>query len=447
VPSALLFQLTSLIVSILMVPTLLRFLNPQEYLFWIVFTTIGGLTLQLEASVQMLLVRRAAREHAAVDRQGFAMEARRAVAAYRTLALVVAVIVMPMAWWYMAEAIPASDNVIWQNAWLVFGGAYAINFSFGPNNVLLLATHRHSAFFLILAISRALGYVATVAALAYGLALFGAAAAFAATVMLNVGAVAWVAHRTRQKLWSTMPEPLINQAPEDLRASPAGLVRFTLFSLAGYGLYRGAVMLAIVAIPTAAASGYGLLIQTFAVVGAVAALPLQTRLAALAKAVVAGDRKGEAREMIFGLLFAMLAVIVATAFLCTAGNPLLRALQSRVTFPSTGLIVLAGLAFAVEAVIMVFVNHQIVVRQMGFIRGYVICVIVGLGLASIIVATSQLPVPVVLLAVPLLVQACASLPIMANRIASGRGQSLSAFLVDLKLAFADLLTNRGAFRS
>ena len=151
--------------------------------------------------------------------------------------------------------------------------------------------------------------------------------------------------------------------------------------------------------------------------------------------------------MIFGLLFAMLALIVATAFLCTAGNPLLRALQSRVTFPSTGLIVLAGLAFAVEAVIMVFVNHQIVVRQMGFIRGYVICVIVGLGLASIIVATSQLPVPVVLLAVPLLVQACASLPIMANRIASGRGQSLSAFLVDLKLAFADLLTNRGTFRS
>jgi hypothetical protein len=429
-----------------MVPTLLRFLDQQEYLFWIVFTTIGGLTLQLEASLQTLLVRRAAREHAATDRQGFAMEARRAVNAYRTLAVAVAFIIMPLAWWYMADAIPAADDVSWQTAWIVFGGAYAINFSFGPNNVLLLATHRHSAFFLILAISRALGFVATVAALAFGLALLGAAAAFATTVMLNIGAVAWVAHRTRQNLWSTMPAPLIDQAPEDLRASPAGLVRFTLFSLAGYGLYRGAVMLAIVAIPAEAASGYGLLIQTFAVIGAVAGLPLQTRLAALASAVVAGDRKGEAREMAFGLVFAMLAVAVATAFLCVAGNPLLELLESRVTFPSTGVIVLAGLAFAVEAAIMVFVNHQIIVRQMGFIRGYVVCVLIGLGLASIILATSPVPVPIALLVVPLLVQACASLPIMAHRIASGRGQSLSAFLVDLKLACADLLANRRAFR-
>jgi hypothetical protein len=54
---------------------------------------------------------------------------------------------------------------------------------------------------------------------------------------------------------------------------------------------------------------------------------------------------------------------------------------------------------------------------------------------------------VALLAVPLLVQACVSLPIMAHRIASGRGQSLLAFLVDLKVAFADLLANRAVFRS
>jgi hypothetical protein len=83
---------------------------------------------------------------------------------------------------------------------------------------------------------------------------------------------------------------------------------------------------------------------------------------------------------------------------------------------------------------------------MGFIRGYVVCVLIGLGLASIILVTSPVPVPIALLAVPLLVQACASLPIMARRIASGRGQSLWAFLVDLKLACADLLANRRAFR-
>ena len=108
---------------------------------------------------------------------------------------------------------------------------------------------------------------------------------------------------------------------------------------------------------------------------------------------------------------------------------------------------LAGLAFAVEAAIMVFVNHQIVVQQMGFIRSYVVCVVIGIGLASTTVALSPVPVPVALLAMPLFVQACVSLPILAHRVASGRGQSLLAFLVDLKSDFADLLANRGAFRS
>jgi hypothetical protein len=429
VTAALAFQLTSLVVSILSVPTLLLFLDHQHYLIWIVFTTIGGLTLQLEAAIQTLLVRRIAREFAAESAPGFGVELAKARGAYATLSWLMLLVIGPLGAVYIVRVVQPIAAASWLPAWIAFVIAYAVNYRFGPNNVLLLATDRVSPFFSVMAITRAGNYAATLGLLIAGWSILGVSLSFAASVAVTCLSIAIMARRVRAAPWAGHSAPAA-AADDDLRATPAGLARFAAFSIAGYVIYRGAVMIAISVMGGRDAASYSLAVQAFGVLAAIAIIPLQTRLSQLAKAAVAGDRAAEAHEIAIALLFATAAVVAATGFLAVAGDALLAALRSRIALPSASIVGLLGVAFWIEAVIMIFVNQQIVHRQLGFVRDYVVVVAVALGGMATALALGS-PVWVAMLLIPILLQGGIGIPLIVRRCAASRGQSVAGLLVDL----------------
>ena len=430
--AALLFQLVSLVASVAMVPLLLGFLGAEEYLLWAVFTTIGGLTLQLEAAIQTLMVRRVAPRFAAADTAGLRSEERRGRRAFQRLSLFVFVVVIPGGWFYMQHvAAGPGSAVAWQWAWLAFGFAYGLNYLFGPNNVLLMGTARTDSFYRIGTVSRILNIGLSLAALWAGFGLLGVSAAFLLSVVVNVGSISIVAARARRGAGdgtdggSAGAPAMAGRAA--MIAEETGLGRYTLFTLAAYLLYRGAFLLVVGSLDAADAAAYGLALQAFAILGSIAIIPLHVRLHLLAKALHEGDSGTETVELVRAVGFAVLAMLGGLAGVVLVGPPVLSMISSDVQLPTFHLLALMTAAFLVEALILVFANLLILRRDLGFVPPYVLLVLVGLG-AGVLLLMADVPVGIAMLAVPLLVQAAISLPLILARLARQRGEGTGGLL-------------------
>jgi hypothetical protein len=430
--AALLFQLVSLVASVAMVPLLLGFLGAQEYLLWAVFTTIGGLTLQLEAAIQTLMVRRVAPRFAAADTAGLRLEELRGRRAFRRLSLFIFVVVIPFGWLYLQHVAAGTGNsVAWQWAWVAFGFAYGLNYLFGPNNVLLMGTARTDIFYRIGTVSRILNIGLCFAALAAGFGLLGVSAAFLLSVVANVLSISFAASRVRRGA-SDGREPGVSAAPAPAgRASAiqeeAGLGRYTLFTLAAYLLYRGAFLLVVGSLDASDAAAYGLALQAFAILGSIAIIPLHVRLHLLAKCLHEGNSRTETVELVRAVGFAVFAMLGGLAAVALVGPPVLALISSDVQLPAIPLLALMAAAFLVEALILVFANLLILRRDLGFVRPYVLLVLLGLG-AGALLLLADMPVGIAMLVVPLLVQAAISLPLILARLAAQRGEGTVGLL-------------------
>lgn len=442
--AALMFQLASLLASVAMVPLLLGHLGAGDYLLWAVFTTLGGLTLQLESAIQTLMVRRLAPAWARRDPDQLAAELRRARIAYWALSLAVLLLLLPAGFAYLlsvaADPVPGADlhraGAPWLPAWIAFVLAYAINYLFGPNNVLLLATARTDRFYWISAGSRVVNIALTAVALVLGFGLAGVSRSFLASVLVNVIAIALAAAAVRRVMpvrgqRAEMPDD--GTTADDLKpadrkpADGAGLLRYTLFTLVGFLLYRGAFLLAARHLETDAAAGYGLALQAYAILFAVAVVPTTVWLHRVVAAVHAGDTAREDLELARGALFAVGAFAAGTVALELLGPYLLDLIGSEVRLPDGMTLALMALAFLVEALILVCVNPLLLRAELGFVRPYV--VLAGLSLvAAALALRAGVPPMVALLVLPAAVQALVTLPIVAGRLARAQGRSLGHLL-------------------
>ena len=91
--AAYLNQGVNLIVGILMVPMLLHYLGDGEFLLWVIFTTFGGITLQIESSIQVVSVRDIAKQFHAGNHAEVRHAVARAKRAYLALAAGVVLLV------------------------------------------------------------------------------------------------------------------------------------------------------------------------------------------------------------------------------------------------------------------------------------------------------------------------------------------------------------------
>ena len=416
--AALFFQFVSLLASVAMVPLLLGYLGAQQYLLWMVFVTAGGLTLQLESAIQTLMVRRIAPLHAAGDSRELLHEQVRAARIYRLLSASILLLMLPLGWLYI-DRLASGDTPLWGGdgwglAWLSFALAYMINYLFGANNVLLLGTARTDSFFWTSAASRILNIALTAAVLVLGLGLLGVALSFLSSVLVNVLAILVLAHAVRRGIRASARK--MQQTPTVDAAT--GVVRYSIFSFVAFLLYRGAFLLVVGRFAVDEAAAYGLALQAYAVIGAVALVPLQVWLHRLADAVHRGDEGMQRKEIGVALGFAVLAVVSGTLALQLLGPWLLRLIGSEVGLPSFATLSLLGGAFLVEALIMVFINPLLLVKDLGFVPLYVLVAAAGLA-GAVLALVLGLPLGPAMLVPPLLGQGLLTLPFLAMRAARG----------------------------
>lgn len=425
-PAALLFQLTSLLVSVLMVPLFLRVLTPDVYLLWLVFTTIGGMLLQIEASIQTLMVRRMALASPEIDPAGFAHERARARTAYRRLSVVASAVALPGGIAYIHWVVQPAATISWLLAWIVVSLAYTVNFLCGPNNCTLLSTGRNDRFFLTMSMSRVLHFGGTLTALLLGFGLTGISVAFALAVAFSCVTIARQSRRT----FDHSADAAVQAAADRVAVDETGLLRFGIFTLAAFVIYRGAVMLVIAYFPGSSATSYGLALQAYAIVGAVAVLPLQVRLHRLVVVRRDGDAAGVDAEVATAMWFAFLTIAAGLLSLTLVGAPLLKIIGSGVAMPPFVTLAAMAFAFLVEALILVLINLLLLEKNVTFVRDYVGGVVAALSLAALSLWCGG-GLVVSMLVLPALVQALVTLPLIARRVARLRKQRVHRMIRDL----------------
>ncbi len=428
VTAALIFQFVSLLVSVAMVPLLLGFLGVGEFLVWSVILVISGLSMQLEQAVQTLSVRRVATQLGPTSKEMLDAELRRTDAAYRKLALTMLVVVGPAGWAYMEFALFRTDASGppegWELAWAVTVGALTANYWFGRNNVLLMATGRTDSFFRINTLSRCLNFLLVIGAAASGLGLAGVGMAFAIAALVGISIIAGAA---RRPIGSEQPIA-VSRAPLALEGTEkAGIVRYIVYTLAAFLIYRGAFLLAAGFYPVGDSSSYGLALQAFVVMAATAVLPTHVRLPHLVEAIKTGRTVAIDQEVGRTLAFAVGVLVAGTIVLLSAGPPILKLIESAVALPDTLTIALMATAILVESWIVILINPMLLQKDLSFVGPYVGSAAIAMAVTSAAAILGS-PLWVAMLLVPLLVQATFACPTMVRCYArmSGRRGSLDA---------------------
>ena len=177
------YQFVSLMIGVLMVPTLLRYLDHGQFLLWAIFTTLGGLTLQIESSVQIVAVRRIARDvYAGIS---LTPSLKMVHQAYMKLA---ALTIGPLAvagFLYLSYFAAPRLSANFSIEWIIFVTAFGVNYWFGINNAVLLATDHVSSYCYISSFTRLLYFVGTLWSLSCGFGILGICICFASSVVVN----------------------------------------------------------------------------------------------------------------------------------------------------------------------------------------------------------------------------------------------------------------------
>lgn len=429
--AALFFQGVSLLIGMLSVPMFLRYLSPPDFLLWMIFTTIGGLTLQIESALQTVSVRRIAREVSVADLRAARREVRRAAMLYCALSLCVALLIVPSGYLFIVNQQTHAFSEFWHIAWLIFGCAYAFNFLFGPNNCLLLATNATDQFNYTNALTRLLNFCGSLMLLSLGYAVLGSAVSFALSVMVGCTLIWW---QTRHRLTEAAGIDETSAKTDVIRPLAdyvgADVLRFTLFTSVGYCLYRGGLLVAVPFFSSGQMSSYSLTLTALSVFTAIALIPNQTRLGVVVAAVV-GDRPVDLHvQVAFGLLFATATFTVCFGVLVAAGPMLLEEIGSAVSLPTGPQLAMVFGAFLVESWIMVLVNILVIRKSYEFVVWYCIFAVIAFVLGmSVALSTGSLYVGLAL--VPALLQAMFALPAVFCACAKSCGQSWQRFALDL----------------
>jgi hypothetical protein len=442
--AALLFQGVSLLVGVFSVPIFLRYLSPADFLLWMIFTTIGGLTLQIESALQNISVRRIASEVVSANFFAARKEVERAATLYRTLSLSVVLLVMPCGFLFVANQDNHHFSQFWNIAWLIFGCAYAFNFLFGPNNCLLLATNATNSFNYINALTRALNFVGAFLLLSLGYAVVGAAVSFLFSVVVGCFMIKW---QGRQRLIAavTSGEPPV---PTDTSCPSASgpltdVAHFSLFTFAAYWLYRGALLVATPFFSSGEMSSYGLTLTALSVVNAIALIPNQIRLGTMVTAVV-GDRQDDIQAQIaFGLVFATVTFSGFFGVLAVAGPSLLALVGSEVSLPSSSQLAMVFGAFLVESWIMVLVNVLVIRKSYDFVTWYCSTVVIAF-IVGLVTALSTGALYIGLALIPAMLQLLFTLPAVFCSCARSCGQNWQAFSLNVLMHCSRLVRSRVA---
>lgn len=406
--AAYIYQITNLIVGILMVPLLLRYLNVNEYVLWAVFTTLGGVTLQLENAVQIVTVREIAREYYSGMTLAMRAALRKTKRAYNLLSLFVLTIVAGGGVYYLDVIAADKLEVTWGKEWVLFVCAYALNYFFGKNNSILLGTKNIAYFNYVNTFTRLLNLVLMYLLLNAGLSIFGLTISFAISVVIGVAFIAYKAQVSIRKYYLSK-----NRAENSFKQHDGSskIFLYTMFTLASFILYKSGLLIVTGLFSGNIIGSYALSLQIYTMLSAFALVPIQVWLSRLVRAIASSDPKSVIREMVMTVAVVNVIFVAGTVSLIALGDALLFYIESKIALLGKFDLAVMGFAFLIEVNIFVLVNFLVTTRNYDFVKLYLLTSFTGY-LLGLIMVWMTMNIVLSLLVIPMLIQLVVCVPMI-----------------------------------
>lgn len=407
--SALLFQAVSLLVGVASVPVLLIFLSDRDFLAWILIATFGACTIQIEQGIQIVAARRLGLFWHCQDSKNFLSELEKARRRFRVFSLFVIVGLGAIGFFYFGLLIDVPLSSDWPIVWCLFILTYGMNYWFGSNSVILLATANTSQFNLTNAFTRSVNLVLTIIFLEKGFSLLGLALSFFISVNLSV----FLLRRWANQVVTAIDKRTFSVKRENkLNKDSHHTVIYTFFTLSNFFVYKGTFLIIPMFISSSQISVYGLSLQLVAIVYTIAIVPTQVWLSKLMTAVLDKDKHRVFLQIVYSLLFGLLIFSASFSFLHFFGNAALNLIGSSVALPPSWILALIFLAFAIESIIFILVNLLIILNVTKFLWKYFACVW-GAFATSVLIAQfweNATDIVFPFLVLPLIIQTFIALP-------------------------------------
>ncbi len=429
--SAYLNQVVNLLVAILMVPLLLRYLDINGFILWSIFTTFGGITLQIESAIQIVSVREIAKEYHSGSIVTIQAAVRKARVAYATLSACVLIPFLMLGLLYLnyiaTEKLGTSASI----EWLIFISAYALNYYFGTNNSVLLGMAHVALYNNINSLTRLINLSCTYALLKSGFSVMGICLSFVFSVIIGCVLISRAATQSLENYRSSQDAlVLINTNANFELANSSNILKYTFYMFSAFVLYKGGLLVATMIFPKEVIGAYGLSLQANTMLSMLALVPVQVWLHRLVRAIASGDRKEIFHELAVSIVAANTVFIAGEVVLAIFGNALLVLIGSKVVLVGDVDLFLIGLSFLVEMNIFLLVNFLVVTRNYGFVKIYVTTSLIGVVLAIFLTWITKDSVATLII-VPLGLQALLCLPLILRIICRELSVTPMNFLIHI----------------
>ena len=307
--------------------------------------------------------------------------------------------------------------------WIIFVTAYGVNYWFGTNNAVLLATDNVDTYSYIASSTRLLYFAGILWSLSSGFGILSMCICFASSVITNCTLMLLAARRA---LKTNLAPTSSNQTEIENLNLTSDIFPFTVYTVASFVVYKIGILTATQYFDKEAVSAFTLALQAYAMLSTLALVPLQARLSRFVKALL-GDRKQDViHELTFTLVTANVLYAVGIVVLVFAGGELLDLIGARIGLPSSIDLITIGLAFAIELNIFIFINLLLTKKRFHFVKVYVICVMIALVAAATAIFMGQTLI-FSLVILPAIVQGFICLPVVIRLVCDELGMPIGTF--------------------
>ena len=409
--SAYLYQTINLLVVILMVPLILRYLDVSRYVLWSIFTTFGGITLQLESAIQIVSVREIAKEYHSGNVASLQNAIQKAKVNYMILSACVLVPFLVLGLLYLNYVVSEKLGNTGNIEWLIFISAYALNYYFAINNSILLSMVYVTRYNNINTLTRCINFICTYLLLKLGFSVMGLSLSFAFSVVISVALMSRAAKKCLDNYYASQAAHIQSNTKYEY-ANSSTSVKYTFYMFSSFVLYKGGFLIATMIFPKDIIGAYGLTLQANTVLSTFAlVLPSQVWLHRLVRAVTSGNRQKMFHVFALGAVAANTIFIAGVILLALFGNKLLVLIHSKVMFVGNMNLLLICFAFLVELNIFLLVNFLVVMRNYKFIKIYVSTSLISAVFAFLLTWATQSSIATLII-VPLGLQVFLSLPLI-----------------------------------
>gem|GEM_PF-4260592 len=404
------YQIINFIVALITMYLLLSYLGVNEYVLWSIFVTFVGVTVQLENAVQMVSVREMARGYHQTFSSNFMVAFSKARRAYLLLTLFVAIGVSLAGIVYISLIAKISTIDEYVVEWLLLLFAYSINYFFGINNSILLATKNVSFFNNSLSFTRILNVIFVYLLLKMGYSILGMAMSLVVSVIIGCAIIGRKAAKVRAAIESR-PGRLSGDAMDlaPFKGQGNNFVLYTLYTLCAYVLYKGGILLVAGQFEKTTVASYALSLQIFTLLTTFALVPIQIWLSRLVAAVNENDMARSLRELSRTFLAVNGLFICGSVGLIVLGQFVLAFIKTDIQLPGSLTLLAMALAFLIEINILLCINFLVTSRNYRFLKVYAKTSLFSLTLAVLLVMYSD-NIILSLLLVPTLIQTVVCLP-------------------------------------